>query len=335
MDPKQPTFLGKIPKNPAKKYQKKHQKKYPPQTQPKKIYQKGQYIQIPLAVANFNVLNHLHLNKYTKFQENIDISIERYIYSIKIVLNYVNMFQIFAVSLSEVTLEYYTAFNSLLKSAIRKGNIKVFYDGKSLMTIFFKNPRIQVIKAEQVSMERDPQRDRLQIFNLQLLFQNKYYPLTYINIHGYGLPEIREKYLYNTFILIDELRHDQLINNDLLCTGDFNSDWDQVFKVLENVKNENYLIDVSLFENFQPTSYHRYILDEHGQFNDKPSQLWYSKLDHLLFSQRFQVVNLSIVPNNFTYYEHPYQIIDDIQYTGQWPSDHTLNIYNLFWSPGQ
>ena len=325
----------KFQKKHPQKYQNKNQNKNQPRSKSKTIFQKDPYIRIPLSVANFNVLNHLHLNKFTLFQENINTSIQRYIYSIDILLNQVNMYQIFAVSLSEVTPEYYTAFNSLLDFAIQSQDIKVFYDGKSLMTVFFNQPLIRVVRAEQVEIERDPERDRLQIFNLQLLFQNKYYPLTYINIHGYGLPDIREKYLYNTFVLIDQLRQEGSINNDLLCTGDFNSDWDQVFKILENVKNENYLIDVSLLENFEPTSYHRYILDEQGQFNDKPVQLWYSKLDHLLFTKRFQIVNLLIFPDNFTSSEHPYQISGSIQYTGSWPSDHTLNIYNLIWLPSQ
>ena len=54
----------------------------PPRSKSKKFFQKNQYTKIPLSVANFNVLNHSHLNKYTLFQENIEMSIQRYIYII-------------------------------------------------------------------------------------------------------------------------------------------------------------------------------------------------------------------------------------------------------------
>lgn len=287
---------------------------------------------LKLTIANFNVCNHLHLNKFTKFKESEEASINRYIYSIMTLINHVNYNKISAVSLSEVTPEYYGAFLSLLDVSIQLGFVKVFYSRKSLMTVFFDQPNLIVQDVKEIDLEYDPERDRLQVFNLMLKKGNKTHRLTYINIHGYGLPEIREKYLQNTMIFIDELRLNKIIENDFLCVGDFNSEWDQVNIVLENIKNQNYLLDLSLHKDWRATSYHRYILDEKGQFTEKPKSLWYAKMDHLLFTGSFKVENLIIVPYDFTSSEHPYKIVKGFQVPSQWPSDHTLNIYNLSWS---
>lgn len=295
-----------------------------------KVKQKGgSPPKISFPIANFNVCNHLHLNKFTKFTESEEATLNRYIYSIHTLLNFVNFYQIKAVSLSEVTNEYYDAFQSLLKSDIKKGDIKLTYEGKSLMTVFFG-----VDKVEQVPVAYHPERDRLQIFNLSIQSDDKNFYLTYINIHGYGLPEIREKYLNNNLLYINELRKAKLIFNEFVLCGDFNSDYDQVDKVLKQAQVDKHFAklnfyDVNLYRDFRSTSYHRYILTSEGQFEDKPKAIWYSKMDHLLYTNALEVSNLLIFPTDFTKYEHPYQMVKGVQKLGVWPSDHTLNIYQM------
>jgi hypothetical protein len=283
------------------------------------------------TIANFNVLNHLHLNKFTKFTESTQESIDRYNYSINILLDYVYQYQIIAVALSEVTDEYYFAFTQLMNAQIEDESVLVFYGGSSLMTVFFNHEKLNIYDIEPVDVEYNTERDRLQIFNLIVEEDTKSKEFTFISIHGYGLPEIREKYLYNTLAYIDQLRKGNLIRTDFLCCGDFNSDLDQVTFVVNKIIKEKGMNDLHVYKNFSATSYHRYILTPSGQFKEKPKALWYSKMDQLLYTDNLTVNSLEIVPHDFTHSEHPYIIVDGQQEHGPWPSDHTLNIYDLNW----
>jgi hypothetical protein len=286
---------------------------------------------IKFNIANFNVLNHLHLNKYTKFQESDQNSLDRYLLSIKILLEYVNKYQIVAVSLSEVTDEYYDAFVAIIDKQIALGHIFVFYERQSVMTVFFKHLNITIKKIERVITKYHPERDRIQVFNLTLKMQNqsKSKNITYINIHGYGLPDIREKYLYNTIIYLDQMRKNQLIYNDLLCCGDFNTDIDLIFQVIGKAKMNGDLNDLSVYRDFQSTSYHRYILGPNGKFTEKPKMLWYSKMDQLLYTDQFKILSFIRIPDDFTDQTRPYIMLNGKQLMSSWPSDHTLNIYSI------
>ena len=287
---------------------------------------------IYFKVANFNVLNHLHLNKFTKFSESVDQSIDRYLYAITLLLDYVDQYQISAVGLSEVTDEFHDAFVAYMKNEITAGNVTLFYEGQSLMTVFFDNRNLRLQKISQVDVEYHPHRDRLQIFNLSIQKSGQSKKLTFINIHGYGLPEIREKYLYNTLLYINQLRTSGVIHNQLICCGDFNSDLDQVNVVAQRMFNDTGTTDFHVYQNFFSTSYHRYILTSNGEFEEKPKALWYSKMDQLLYTDPLTVLAFERVPHDFTTSEHPYKWVNGYQEMGQWPSDHTLNIYQFVWS---
>jgi mRNA deadenylase 3'-5' endonuclease subunit Ccr4 len=273
---------------------------------------------IQISLGSFNVMSHVHLNRFSNLKESSADTRARYIDAISIILRTVSDYNLNIVCLSEVTDEFYKLFENTMDESISEGLVTIFYDRNSLMTIFFG------ITPHRVNdLYQDKQRDRIQVFNVTL--DNSQF--TIVNIHGYGDPKIREVYFFNTLKYLNELSEAKLIKNKCIVVGDFNTESDVVSHVL-NDATKNKQTKLKLLKYYNPTSYHKYILGDDKVFYVKHPSLRYTRVDHLLYTpQTVKMSQYLSFPHNFTESERPYKIVNKKQVLGDWPSDHTFDIY--------
>jgi hypothetical protein len=265
-----------------------------------------------IRVANFNIANHNHVINFANCPADNEEYPNRYIRSIEIIIDMVNTHGISIVFLSEVTQEFFDMWNN----NVGGNEVYTFIDiKKGLMTIFFNTPTLILDSIKEFQVEKSGNRDRLQIFNV---IANNSLFFTTINIHGFGDPNVRQRYLISDLEYITQLIKLKTINSSLLLCGDFNSSSDQIIKAISNYNTYFYI------EGDQPTSFHNKI-KVGDVFIDKPKDQWYTKMDHLIFTSNFIFENASYpYPEDFSYYQHPYDCYTE---NNGWPSDHTFNMY--------
>jgi hypothetical protein len=272
-----------------------------------------------MNIGNFNVANHLHLQKYGGFIHDKENFRERYITGIRDMFEVVDRYKISIMFLSEVTSEYYEIYTSMI--SLDK-NLQTFFDPISgLMTIFFcfQENHFFIEKIAQKFPFFENNVDRLQIFNVSGKdSKGDAKEFTVCNIHGYGDPLVRGKYLRNTFSFINGLAE---ISKNIIVCGDFNSDLETMI--------HNVPVNFKVFEDYRVTSYHRYILEKNGEFKEKSEEDWFTKMDQLVSTPQFiDFETLHIFPPDFgddMEIGYPYAQITD--YSHIWHSDHALMIY--------
>ena len=274
-------------------------------------------------------MDHNHLNKYSKFRETIEETYHRYDTSIKMLFDIIFSGRISVVGLSEVTNEYFVELELFIEDEVAPNVVTCIREG-GLVTLFI-NHDATISEIMEIDVDVKRERDRLQIFNFTVDQFGQSRNMSFINIHGYGLPKIREEYLSNTLSYINTLMVSGSIHSTFICCGDFNSDLDLTLRVAAKIESTLGL-QLNVHKNYLPTSYHRYIWSEPDVFTSKPEREWYTKMDQLLYTRDLAVYADQIEPVFFSKTSHPYVFkwdgkFGDIQVPSGWPSDHTFNIY--------
>ena len=276
-----------------------------------------------MNIGNFNIANHLHVQKYGGFVHDKENFIDRYTTGIQEMFELVDSHNISIMFLSEVTQEYYEIY--IVMTGGDNKYLKTFFDlASGLMTIFFcyQENHFFINSITKVFTYTPNDVDRLQIFNVfgKDTEENEK-KFTVCNVHGYGDPRVRDEYLKNTFTLLNKLMSERIISNNIITCGDFNSD---LVKMLRNTP-----ANFKVYEDYRPTSYHRYILERDGKFKEKPEDEWFSKMDQLANTSFINFNSLKIFPSDFgdsIQIGYPYALQSDSK--NIWHSDHALLIYS-------
>lgn len=265
-----------------------------------------------MNILSWNVADHNHIQKFSpnciKYPEKF---LERYQHSVNILMYYSSTQKVNIAFLSEVSQEYYEIFTEIIKNDAIIYNH--YYDNiKKLLTIFFICENLEILSITPIEIT-DRKIDRMQIFQVEVrseIYGNIKFDA--INIHGWGDPSTRYNYLKK------DLEYLSTRNSQQIICGDFNSTLSQVSTSSKENKNLQYFT----FIDYRPTSYHKYILSGNN-FIEKEEI--YSKMDHLIITNIFSFSSLLIFPEDFTEYEYPYTCFPEEN--NEWPSDHTLLIY--------
>ena len=291
-------------------------------------------------IANFNVADHNHVVNFGRCEPDGKQYIDRYTKGMIDMTSIVNHFMVNIVFLSEVTPEYknllFGAIGSLEYENDDNKYIKAFYDEKKhLATLFFRkyagnslkiNDVVEPVIIEPIKRSKE-EVDRLQFFNVNsTLSDNSEKLFTVINIHGYGDPVTRSKFLNNDFLFIQRLIESKTIHPDIILCGDFNS---TLIDIDNALNDKNMLVS---FKDDKPTSFHRLVMDvKNGQFFEKPRKDWFTKMDHIVYSQNFiGFSNLYTIPEHFGYDQNVGYPYDCYQNNDGWSSDHALCVYTGF-----
>lgn len=290
-----------------------------------------------MNILTWNVANHNHLGTYSPdcmpVEKNIQNVLYRYEHSVNILLFYIRTYRVNIIFLSEVTREYYQLLSSM--SSNDPGLLKIFFDEKKgLSTLFFYHTGmfLNIKGIDEVQQPNPKTMDRFTLFNVtalvQLISNVVEIKFMVVNVHGWGDPLTREKYL------VTDLKYLNTLPLDKIICGDFNSTLSQIVKA-SNMNNKiepappgfpsHVTQKYFVFIDYRPTSYHKYV-KEGEKFVAKTSDI-YTKTDHLLYTNSFSVQSLDVFPENFLEYEYPFNCFKE---NNGWPSDHTMLIYNIY-----
>jgi len=299
-----------------------------------------------LKICNFNIMSHSHSHFFFG-DDSISESKEQYLnrysttfYIINTVI--VNYNPIDILSLEEVTQESYDILNPLISTYYHIYVSEITSPsglGTLLVTGFNKitfpdKDLIQDLTSDfQKFYNNDskPYPCRSQIYEINLRGTT----IIYSHLHAPGIPDDKIKTQYfskvKEFINLRDKIH-------ILC-GDFNEERiDFLMSIFDQLK---------ILDDDRVTSYHKFTKNETGLYTENDNK--YKRVDHILLSPNLNIESYHTIYNSKHYglgnhfngiigdgSVNPYYKYQNIWYPHVniyggyiWPSDHTLNVYNI------
>jgi hypothetical protein len=217
------------------------------------------------------------------------------------------------ICLEEVDIQFYNLLT------IQFTHFKIDYDTKNRLVVMIKSN----IFVELTKLPFEEYRfSKIAAYEI-ILTNGKYLVLSHVHLNGDPAKGIERREIINK--LCEEFPSNQII------IGDFNENLSQ-----SDIENSNYTILERPFK----TSYSRFKINPAGFVTGIHENQW-DTVDNIIFnSDNFKIINDVIVPERGLENRYvPYRPIgDDREYKyaenySEWFSDHSLNIYQLYFIP--
>jgi hypothetical protein len=301
-----------------------------------------------LKICNFNIMSHSHSHFFfgdDSISETRQQYLNRYLTTFNIIETVINnYYPINILSLEEVTQEsyevlypliskYYHIYVTEITSPSGLGTLLV--TGFNKTTFPEKTSILNLTSDLQIFYNVGASKSypcRSQIFQINLLGKT----IIYSHLHAPGIPDdrIKTRYFSKVKEFIFNLGKDKI---HILC-GDFNEERIEFLKTMFDNK-------LSILDDNRPTSYHKFTKNDNGLYTE--NDVKYKRVDHLLLNPNLLLESYHTIYNsNYGLVNHlsgvrgdgnvnPYYQYQNVWYPHVsnlgyiWPSDHTLNIYNI------
>ncbi len=301
-----------------------------------------------LKICNFNIMSHSHSHFFfgdDSISETKQQYLNRYLTTFNIIETVINnYFPIDILSLEEVTQESYEVLYPLISTHYHTYVSEITSPsglGTLLVTGFNKTTIPNKTSIQDLTSDFQKFYDtgasksypcRSQIFQINLYDQT----IIYSHLHAPGIPDDRVKTRYFSKVkeFIFNLGEDKI---HILC-GDFNEERKDFLMSMFNQK-------LTILDDDRATSYHKFTKNKNGLYTE--NDVKYKRVDHLMLSSNLLLESYHTIYNsNYGLINHlsgirgdgnvnPYYQYQNIWYPHVinlgyiWPSDHTLNIYNI------